>query len=144
MESDFDYGTVPYGFIHCLNESCKDAKHCLRHQVTHYLPSNCSHISIVSPAYIAATNGKCPYFMSDQKAMFALGITHLLDQMPHKDAVNVKRLIIEKLNRSTYYRCWRKERLISPTEQTYIREIFLSKGIKEEPLYDEYIEQYDW
>lgn len=144
MEPDFDYETVPSGFIYCLNKECEDAKRCLRHQVTHYLPSNRVSINVISPAHIAAANGECSYFMKDQKERFALGMTHTLDQMPHKDAVSIKRLIMEKLNRSTYYRCWRKERLITPAEQMYIRQIFLSKGIKTEPLYDEYIEQYDW
>ena len=39
---------------------------------------------------------------------------------------------------------YRKERLLKPKEQEYIRQLFLKRGIKEEPVYDEYVEQYEW
>ena len=52
--------------------------------------------------------------------------------------------MIAELQRATYYRCWRKERLIKPGEQERIRQIFLKWGINEEPVYDEYVEQYEW
>ena len=51
---------------------------------------------------------------------------------------------LAELNRTTYYRCYRKERLLKPKEQEYIRQLFLKRGIKEEPVYDEYVEQYEW
>ena len=34
--------------------------------------------------------------------------------------------------------------MLDPSEQEYIRKLFVSKGIKELPVYDEYIEKYDW
>lgn len=82
--------------------------------------------------------------MADEKKRFALGITHLLDNVPHKEALNIKRELMAALKRTTYYRCCRKERLLKPQEQEYIRQLFLEKGIKEEPVYDEYVEQYEW
>ncbi len=59
-------------------------------------------------------------------------------------AVSIKREMIAELQRATYYRCWRKERLIKPEEQERIRQLFLKWGINEEPVYDEYVEQYEW
>ena len=82
--------------------------------------------------------------MADKKKRFALGITHLLDSVPHKEALGIKRELMAELNRTTYYRCYRKERLLKPKEQEYIRQLFLKSGIKEEPVYDEYVEQYEW
>ena len=60
--------------------------------------------------------------MADKKKRFALGITHLLDNVPHKEALGIKRELMAELNRTTYYRCYRKERLLKPKEQEYIRQ----------------------
>ena len=67
--------------------------------------------------------------MADKKKRFALGITHLLDNVPHKEALGIKRELMAELNRTTYYRCYRKERLLKPKEQEYIRQLFLNRGI---------------
>lgn len=52
--------------------------------------------------------------------------------------------MLAHFKQATYYRCRRKERMLDPSEQEYIRKLFVSKGIKELPVYDEYIEKYDW
>ena len=38
----------------------------------------------------------------------------------------------------------KKERLITPEEQNIIRLIFIRQGIHTDPLFDQYVEQYDW
>ena len=102
MSPDFNYSEVPATFLHCLNKQCKHS-----------------------------AKESCPYFMADKKKRFALGITHLLDNVPHKEALGIKRELMAELNRTTYYRCYRKERLLKPKEQEYIRQLFLKRGIKE-------------
>lgn len=144
MSPDFNYNEVPLTFLHCLNKQCKKASKCLRYMVTAYVPARYSAISTVNPNFIASCKDACPYFMPDEKKRFALGITYLLDKIPHSQAVSIKREMIAELQRATYYRCWRKERLIKPGEQERIRQIFLKWGINEEPVYDEYVEQYEW
>lgn len=144
MSPEFDYKLVPAGFIHCLNGKCKQAKNCLRYQVTLRATAERKCFTTMNPAYIVATANDCPCFKADRMQKFALGMTRLLDKMPHADALAIKQQMISVFNRSTYYRCWRKERLISPDEQECIRKLFLDKGVKDQPVYDEYIEQYDW
>lgn len=144
MQEDFDYSSVPHNFIHCLNKQCRHADRCLRYQVTPYIPLQRKNFIIANPACTTPDAESCPYFMPDQKERFALGITHLLDNIPHQEAEVIKRQIIACMNKATYYRCWRKERLVKPAEQEQIRQIFLNKGIKEQPVFDEYVEQYDW
>lgn len=144
MTPDFNYNEVPIPFIHCLNKQCKRSSKCLRYLVTAYVPAQRQHFYVVNPSHIAAAKGTCPLFMADEKQRFALGMTHLLDNVPHRTAVILKREMIAALNRATFYRCQRKERLLSPGEQKLIRQLFLKMGIKEEPVYDEYVEQYEW
>ena len=52
--------------------------------------------------------------------------------------------MLEYFGRNSYYRFLRKERLISPSEQKYIRQLFRKRGIEDEPVYDEYLERYEW
>ena len=85
---------------------------------------------------------RVPFLHARQES--ALGITHLLDHVPYSDAVSIKRQMLAHFKQATYYRCRRKERMLDPSEQEYIRKLFVSKGIKELPVYDEYIEKYDW
>lgn len=144
MKPDFDYDSVPYNFIHCLNSQCPRADECLRQQIVLHIPVECKTINIINPAYAAASNGNCHYFLPDQMQLFARGITHLLDNIAHNDAIILKQQIYNYFQRNSYYRIRNKERLIKPNEQKYIRQLFLSKGITEEPVYDEYVEQYEW
>ena len=43
-----------------------------------------------------------------------------------------------------YYRFYRGERGLMPKDQAYIRQLFHNKGIKEEPTYQRYTEEYIW
>ena len=52
--------------------------------------------------------------------------------------------MLEHFGRNAYYRFRRKEQLITPSEQKYIRQLFRKKGITDEPIYDEYVERYEW
>ncbi|GAE85275.1 DUF6078 family protein [Bacteroides reticulotermitis] len=144
MLSDFNYQSVPYGFSHCLNGQCKHATECLHYQVALHVPTECRSFTLINPAYTTSDNGDCPCFTSDQPLRFARGITHLLDNMTHSNALAVKQKMLAHFGRNTFYRINRKERAISPSEQQYIRQIFKDKGLDTEPVYDEYIKGYDW
>lgn len=144
MKADFDYQTVPYNFTHCLHAQCPQADTCLRHQVALRIPYECERITIINPARTLSAGESCPYFAPDKLQRFALGITHLLDSIPHSDAIAIKNQMLERFQRNMYYRFSRKEHLISPTDQKYIRQLFLSRGITSEPVFDEYVEQYGW
>lgn len=144
MKSDFDYNTVPYNFAHCLNEQCPQASACLRQLVTHCIPLSKKIFTIINPAILDPTGKNCCYFLPDQLQLFVKGITHLYDKLPYQEALQIKDQLISYFGRTTYYRFKRKERFINPTEQQYIRQLFLSKGFTDEPQYDEYAELYEW
>ncbi len=144
MKPDFDYSTVPYGYVHCLNRQCQHATNCLRHQVALRASPDCTTFIVVNPSHVAPNGEECSYFAPDRLQQFALGITHLLDNVSYSNAVIIKKQMIDFFEKATYYRCWRRERLIKPDEQAYIRKLFLDKGITENPLFDEYVEQYEW
>lgn len=94
MLSDFNYQSVPYGFSHCLNGQCKHATECLHYQVALHVPTECRSFTLINPAYTTSDNGDCPCFTSDQPLRFARGITHLLDNMTHSNALAVKQKML--------------------------------------------------
>lgn len=144
MEPESKYESVPQGFAYCLNEQCKHATKCLRYLVSKELTPKRTVFSIVNPACTTPQADSCPFFKADQMDRYALGITHLLDDLPHNKAMAIKRAINTHFSKGTFYRIQKKERLITPREQKIIRSIFIQCGIHTDPLFDKYLEQYDW
>ena len=66
----------------------------------------------------------------------------ILDNVPHSDALGLKREMLGYFGRNNYYRSRRGERLISPQEQKAIQQMFASRNLSVEILFDEYVEQY--
>lgn len=144
MDPNIKYESVPHDFPYCLNEQCKHSDKCLRYLTSKQLTQKRTVFSIVNPACTTPQADNCPYFKADKLDRYALGVTHLLDDLPHNKAVAIKRAINANFSKGTFYRIQKKERLITPDEQNIIRQLFIQYGVHTEPLFDTYIEQYDW
>lgn len=144
MEKDLDYSHVPYTFMHCIHASCVRANDCVRHLIMQHVPSSLESLLMLNPTHIPGDGKDCSYFFADKKVRFALGTRHLLDNIPYKKAMEIRQALRSYFGKSTYYRIRNQERPITPDEQSYVRQIFLRKGVGEEPVFDEYFEQYDW
>lgn len=144
MKSDFDYQAMPVTFVHCLNATCLRGGECLRRQMALRIPPERETVTVVNPFDgQPATGENCRYFLADAPQRYALGITHLLDSLPYAEAVKIRKQLFGRLGRNFYYRCYRKERLVKPSEQALIADIFRSHGISEPPVFDEYVERYN-
>jgi hypothetical protein len=144
MRPNFNYRNVPKGFGLCFMAQCPQADTCMRRQVTPIIPSNQRMVEIINPSLVNPDGNQCPHYLADETVRFALGLTHLYDKLEYDKAVPLKQAIISYMTRNTYYRCWRKERLITPEEQTHIRRLFKHYGVDKEPEFDEYVERYSW
>lgn len=144
MKPEFNYQLIPHGFAHCLNKECKRANECLRSRAAFHLPLERDTFTIVNPAQTTATGDDCHFFKEDKLKQFARGMTHLLDHIPHNDAVIIKRQMLNHFGKTLFYRFWRGEHLFSPSQQKYIQQLFLERGLTDPLLFDEYIEQYEW
>lgn len=143
MKPEFDYNSLPYDFIHCLNARCKRADECLRRQATLRMPKERGTVTVVNPGHIVSTGKNCPYFKPDKPLLYALGMTRLLDAVPHSEAMMIKQQMIDYFGQNNYYRFKRKERLFSPEEQEYVRGLFQERGLTDLPVFDEFIERYE-
>lgn len=143
MEESFDYRDIPKGYAHCLHSSCRQSSDCLRFRVALSAGAGIRTFLTVNPAYADSQEG-CPYFDPDRMTHFALGMQHLFDNVPHKKAVRIRDILYNRFGKTQFYRMVNKERPIDPEKQAIIREVFIKEGIDEEPVFDTYIDQYNW
>lgn len=144
MNTDFDYKSFPTTFMHCFNEQCLRGGQCLRRQMALCIPKERGSVIVVNPGHIGSLTGEdCPSFLLDQPQRFARGFSHLFDNVPHRKALAIKSQMLTYFGRTSFYRCYRKERLIKPGEQKRIGEMFRNQNLNEEPQFDEYVDYYD-
>lgn len=139
-----NYSSFPYQFAHCLAESCPQKSECLRWKAYELLPDDASQpVIFVNPKCVPPAQGMgCPNFLKTELQRYAKGMKRILDNVPHIDAIELKRQMAGYFGRSTYYRCLRGERLISPKEQADIQAMFASHNLSVNVKFDAYIEQY--
>lgn len=143
MIKKLDYSIVPKGFAHCFNVDCKQAAHCLRHQITFFIPSECWSVSTINPTQ-TTPEGDCTGFMADTPLIYAYGMDHLLDDITYSRAKELKRCLMNHFGRAYYYKLKRKEKCFTPEDQQYIKNLFLCYGVEGELKYDSYREGYNW
>ena len=144
MKNKIDYQEVPYDFAHCFNTQCTQADNCLRHLAAANSTSIRKFLPIVNPARFPKEEDECPFFKSQTKKRIALGITNLLDNVPHKMALHLRRQMVGHSGKTLYYRFLRKENELLPEHQLFIEQLFKQNGINEEPVFDSYRESFDW
>lgn len=142
MKEEPDSLSVPYNFARCFNNPCPQAINCLRHLAAQHSTADEPYISIVNPMSFPSDGNSCPYFKNAGKVRVAWGTKHLLNRIPHEDAVSIRKQLIRHFGKTGYYRFYREEHYLTPKEQSFIKEIFRNKGIATEPTFDRYTEEY--
>ena len=143
MIEKLDYAMVPYDFAHCFNGNCNRADHCLRHQIIRFIPDTFWSVPVVNPVR-TDPDGECGAFMTDATVQYAVGMDHLFDRIPNQEAKRIKQCLLTTYGKTKFYRFKRKERIFSPEDQHYIRQVFLSCGVKDDPTFDSWQTGYRW
>ena len=144
MDPNFDYASVPERFAHCLNAGCARAGQCLRQLVVAHVPADRPTFTVINNAPHRPDGEDCPYFKPDQPLRYAKGMTRLLDNLPHKKAEAIGHRLQQHYGRTQYFRARRGIILISPADQNYIQRVFRHFGVDEEPVFDSYVDEYNW
>ncbi|MDR0939081.1 MAG: DUF6078 family protein [Mediterranea sp.] len=142
IHKNFDYHSLPVHFAYCLNDRCGRAATCLRHLAVGQIPNDRALLTVINPAHVAPDGAQCTSYIDQEPQLFARGMVHLLDKVPHAVASHIKNALVGYFGRTVYYRCRNKERLISPEEQAYIRKVFRQYGIADPPQFDEIVPSY--
>ena len=135
---------VPTNYTLCIKRDCPKAAMCLRYKATLMIPADVMKWSILSPAYLAQTEGECPHYRTAEKVKYARGFVRMMSALTVKQAHVVKDSIVATFGMNMYYRMRRGERLITPTEQEAIYQMLEQQGVTTRPEFDAYIEDYLW
>ena len=135
---------VPNNYTLCIKGDCPKAATCLRHVAVEMMSSEVPKWSIISPAYLAQTEGECPVYRSAEKVQYARGFVRMIRTLP----VNVSEMAMHKLiarfGRNVYYDMRKGKRPIAPAEQEIIRTVVAECGAQQEVVFDSYEEGYQW
>ena len=137
-------GEVPTSYTLCIKGDCPKADACLRHKATLMMPADVQKWNILSPAYLAQTEGECPHYRSAEKVKYARGFVRMMSALTVKQAHVVKDSIVATFGINMYYRMRRGDRLITPTEQEAIYQMLEQQGVTTRPDFDAYVEDYLW
>ena len=141
MKEELDSLPVPYNFARCFNAQCPQAPKCLRHIATQLDATDYLYISIVNPARYPADGNQCECFKTTVKVHVAWGLKQLLNRIPYEDAVSIRIQMVGHYGKTGSIV---ENGGLMPKDQAYIRQLFRNKGIKEEPTYQRYTEEYIW
>lgn len=143
MNANFNYQDVPKSYIHCRNEQCPRTADCLRYQVGLRVTKETPFYVVINDPHVTGQE-ECSYFHAYQTIRMGLGIKYLYDDMTRKQEDKVRRRILRHLGRNHYYRIYREEQLIKPSLEAFIKQVFEEEEIGREPVFDRYIDCYDF
>ena len=136
--------TVPTNYMLCLKSDCPKSTMCLRHKATLMIPADVMKWSILSPAYLAQTEGECPHYRSAEKVRYARGFVRMIRTLPVNISEMVAQKLIARFGRNAYYDMRKGKRTIAPAEQEIIRTVVTECGAQQEVVFDSYEENFQW
>ena len=95
---------VPVNYTLCIKGDCPKAAMCLRYKATLMIPADVMKWSILSPAYLAQTEGECPHYRSAEKVKYARGFVRMMSALTVNQAHVVKDNIVATFGMNMYYR----------------------------------------
>jgi len=138
-EINFSWKDVPSGWALCFNQSCPLHEHCLRFQAGVLAPSDLTVSRCVTPR--ALTEERCKVFTSMEPTKMARGFSTIYQKVLKRDYTSLRKFMTNLLSGKRYYYEYKRgERLLSPEQQSDIRELFASFGYKDSVQFDSYEE----
>ena len=135
---------IPVNYTLCIKRDCPKAAMCLRYKATLMIPAEVHTWSILSPAYLAQTEGECPHYRSAEKVRYARGFVRMIRTLPVNISEMVAQKLIARFGRNAYYDMRKGKRAIAPAEQEIILTVVAECGAQQEVVFDSYEEDYQW
>ena len=133
---------VPKTFALCIHEQCPMAERCLRRMAWSAVVDNEEQFPIISPSY-AVSGEECRYFRSAERVVYARGFCGMQARMLPGQYAAFSQKLISHFSRNCYYERRRGDRLCSPKEIAYIREVLAEIGLPALE-FDAYEERYNF
>ena len=131
VKKKFTLEDVPSGFALCMRNDCKLCDHCLRQMaykdvVTEDLWAIC----LVNPLRVKPSD-TCEYFRTDEPATYARGFVKMKQEMLPRQYDEFMVRLIGRFGRTGYYERRRGERLCSPKEIEFIRNVLRRTRVRQ-------------
>ena len=131
VKKKFTLEDVPSGFALCMRNDCKLCDHCLRQMaykdvVTEDLWAIC----LVNPLRVKPSE-TCEYFRTDELATYAKGFVKMKQEMLPRQYDEFMVRLIGRFGRTGYYERRRGERLCSPKEIEFIRNVLRRTRVRQ-------------
>lgn len=140
-----DYHLLDADFLHCHYEACSLSATCARYAASTLLRERRQDRYEVVNHYAIAQLSTCPYFLADEKLRYAWGISRIFDELKHSDVQTAKYRVVTYLGQATYYHVKRHLRVLTPENQSQIRDIITSLGYDGSRIeFDRYEEAYPY
>lgn len=119
---------IPKTFSLCIHAQCPMADRCLRRVAWDTLVESEECVTIISPLRALQGEG-CRYFRSAQRVTYARGFRGMQSQMLPAQYMAFSQRLISHFSRNSYYERRRGDRLCSPADIAFIREVLSSIGL---------------
>lgn len=103
MNKPLTYDDIPKMYLFCNHTKCPRRNKCLRFQAAMIVPQSVPHYEAININHVAGNEKECSYFSAYTLTTFALGISHILDDVPHKKAMAIQNSLKSLMGKSMYY-----------------------------------------
>ena len=142
QDKKYDFTEISAGWKFCFNSKCPMHGECLRFQTALKMPEGREWGYAVFPT--ALKNGQCKFFRKDEKVRLATGFV-TDNPMQNNMFVRLRHQLTTHLGgNGTYYLYRNGKKWLSPTQQEGIREIFRKAGYRDEVIFKEEKEDYNF
>ncbi len=126
----------------CQSQDCPMKEHCLRSILKDFVPENYPVVKAINLRNPMTQKADCPKYCSDEPVRMPLGLKQMYHDMPGRLERAIKNHLINLTNRKLYYEYHNGSRPITPDVEQLIRQTLLNFGWQQEPVFDDYTEEY--
>lgn len=126
----------------CQSQSCPIREHCLRCILKDYVPEHYPAVLAVHLGNPKMQTADCPQFCPDEPVRMPIGLKRMYFDMPRHLERTVKNRLISLLTRKRYYQYHGGRRPVTSDVEQLIRQTLLAAGWTQEPVFDDYTEEY--
>ena len=142
-ERNFDFGRVPEGFALCFSTECPLREECMRHLAGRHAPDTLTRgLSVFPNAY---RHGQCCHYRPIRPIKAARGFGDILANVRRSDYSTMRAELVKYLGTGgTFYRYRNGERLLTPEQQEWMRQLLRRYGYEDDVQFNSYVMTYDF
>ncbi|MCQ2292916.1 MAG: DUF6078 family protein [Bacteroidaceae bacterium] len=138
-----NYDEVPMAFGQCTSQSCPMRENCLRSLAWQAVPKDVRLVTIINPA-LTQEGENCPLYSSPVLVTYARGFLGMQQNMLTRHYTAFREFLCKKMGRNHYFDCRKGLVLITPDEQTLIRQALAKVGADPDLAFDAYEDGFLW